>query len=105
METPDKVSVVEISEGQYRMFLVVDEEFGVGGQYGLVFTKDMGKAGSIGIEADFRNQFFNTTSIQIWGYDKTDDSRVNGYNPYSFKFASMYLGVNYRLPWGTGNKK
>ncbi|MCC6724353.1 MAG: hypothetical protein IT258_07560 [Saprospiraceae bacterium] len=104
LETPNKVSVEEVADDQYRMFLIVDEAYGIGGQFGFVLTKNMGDAGSVGIEGGFRTQFDNTTSIQVWGYDKDTDSRINGYNPYSFKFASLYLGINYGLPWGIGPK-
>ncbi|MCC6724244.1 MAG: hypothetical protein IT258_07000 [Saprospiraceae bacterium] len=104
LETAKKVSVEEVAEGEYRMFLVIDEGFGIGGLFGLTFNKESVKADGLTIDLGFRNQWFNTTSIQVWGYDKDSDSRVNGYNPYSFKFASMYIGLNYTLPWKIGKK-
>lgn len=94
-ETPSKVEVVDIWEGQSYMFLITDQNIGVSLLAGLDWELELGALGRVGLGLNFARQLNSSTSLFIWGYDRQQDNRVGGYFPNILQFTSVMGQVRY----------
>jgi hypothetical protein len=94
-ETPSKVEVADIREGQSYMFLITDQNISASLLAGLEWELELGAPGRIGIGLNFARQLNSSTSLFIWGYSRQQDNRVGGYFPNILQFTSVMGQVRY----------
>ncbi|MFZ2901081.1 MAG: hypothetical protein WA004_20790 [Saprospiraceae bacterium] len=94
-ETPSKVEVVDIREGQSYMFLITDQNLSASLLAGLEWELELGALGRIGLGLNFARQLNSSTSLFIWGYSRQQDNRVGGYFPNILQFTSVMGQVRY----------
>lgn len=94
-ETPSKVDVVDISEGQSYMFLITDQNISASLLAGLEWELELGASGRIGLGLNFARQLNSSTALFIWGYNRQQDNRVGGYFPNILQFTSVMGAVRY----------
>ena len=98
LETPSKVEVFDLYEGQSFMFLITDDAFSVSALAGVEWEYNLGRPGRLGIGLNFAHQLNSSTSLLLWGYDRQADNRVDGYLPLLLEFTSMMGYVRYTYP-------
>jgi hypothetical protein len=94
-ETPSKVEVVDLSEGNSYMFLITDQNISASLLAGLEWELELGALGRIGLGLNFARQLNSSTSLFIWGYSRQQDNRVGGYFPNILQFTSVMGAVRY----------
>lgn len=95
LETPSKVEVFDLYEGQSFMFLITDDAFSASILGGVEWEYDLGRPGRLGLGLNFGHQLNSSTSLLLWGYDRQTDSRVDGYLPLLLEFTSLMGYVRY----------
>lgn len=94
LEPKGAAKVIEITEGEYRMFYLNNS----GGILNLEATVEvmLGKRKSLKLQ--FRNQLVdNVYQLQVWGYDKANNTREGGYFPTTFSFKTITIGYRHYL--------
>ena len=99
LETPSKVEVFDLYEGQSFMFLITDDDLSIGLLGGLEWAYKLGKPGYLGLGLRFSHQLRSPTSLLLWGYDRELDNRVEGYLPQNLQFTTLTAYVRYSFAW------
>jgi len=92
-EPKGSAKVVEITKGEYNMFYLDNSE----GMDNLDASIELLISKKQSIKLMYRQQIEASYQLQIWGYDKANDTRVGGYDPNPFKFKTITLSYRYYL--------